>query len=113
MVLEEAEGVDDAVGERGVEGGSAARTVSYKERGGAAGQRDEVDDVEAEGAGGCGVGDVEEADEGRGVVVVVDAGEETELGVVGGGVLDGSSLGGGITLGRVVELLHYGCYCSS
>lgn len=79
VLLEELQGIDDVVREVGVEGASAARAVRYEEWGGAASERDEVDDVAADGALGGGVGDVEEADEGWSVLLAMDAGEQAEL----------------------------------
>lgn len=83
LLLEEAKGVDDVVAEvEGAEGEfCCGGFVGNEERGGAAGELDEVQEVEANGAFERRVGEVEEVDDGRSVVLAVDAGHHAQFGV--------------------------------
>lgn len=105
-VLEVAEGVDDVVGG----GGAPAQEVALRglvggEEGG--GVADEGGQVEEVDAGGAGEGGVEEGDEGRGVLLVVGAGQGAELVGRAAVALDGAALAGAKeVLGGVVEELE-------
>lgn len=57
-----------------------------------------MDNVEAEGALHRGVGDLQDTDYGRSVVLAVDAGEYPELRFVLGGMLNGPLFGGRVSL---------------
>lgn len=115
------EGVDDVVGLGlgAVEGGAVgfAGVVDDEHGGGAAGELDEVEDVDADGGFLGGVGGFEEVDDGGDIAGGVDAGQDSEL-CVAFGHLDGSAFvadeppGGFVDDGdqRDYGGCHYYCY---
>lgn len=81
VLLEELKGVDYVVADVGSDREFSSRFVGYEERSGPARELDEMDEIEADRAFQRWVREVEEVDDGRSVVLIVDACEETEFGI--------------------------------
>ena len=87
-MLEELEGIDDLIGEIAAFGAATTGVVVDEERRGSAGELDEVDEVEANGAFNGGIGDLKEVDYRGSIVLVVNTKQHTQL-PVWAGMLNG------------------------
>lgn len=79
-LLIDLEGVNDLIGEVGTFGATTTRTmVADEEWGGSAGELEEVDEVEANGAFDGRIGELKHVDYGGSVVLVMNAKQHTQL----------------------------------